>query len=186
MKLFVLLCCSFTFSMVSIAQEMNTHEKPTHHSFKGNTRLTIGLGHTHVSEGQVDGETEWLAMPSWSLNVDHWVSDKLAIGLQNDVILETFKIESHDKEIIERKRPWAIVPVVIYKPGKKLCLIGGVGAEVAQGHTLTLTRLGMEYGWHIPNNWEAGLALVWDNKWNYYNSWGLVFTFSKIWPKKHL
>jgi hypothetical protein len=178
----VLLCPFFAFSMAQDHHAENTVS--IHHGMKGVHRLTLGLGHTHISEGQVDGKTQWLATASWSFNYDYWLSDKWAIGLQNDLILESFKIEDHHQEIIERNYPWAMVPVAIYKPGKHLSLIGGVGAEFSSGHTLTLTRLGMEYGFHLPKNWEVGVALVWDNKWNYYNSWGIAFTASKIWPSK--
>ena len=147
-------------------------------------RLTIGLGHTHVSEGKIDGDTKWLALASWSLNYDYWFSDKLAIGLQNDLILESFIIEHGDKELLERSYPIASVPVLLFKPGKRLILIAGVGAEFTKENTLTMTRLGAEYGFHLPNNWEVGAALIWDAKWNYYNSWGIALTVSKIWPKK--
>lgn len=152
---------------------------------KGSPRLTLGLGHTHISQGVIEEKTRWLVAASWSLNFDYWISDKFAIGLQNDVVMESFKIEDKEQETIERKYPWSIVPVAIYKPGKRFSLLGGIGYEVAAGKNLTLTRLGMEYGFHIPGNWEVGAALVWDNKWKYYNSWGLAFTVSKIWPKKH-
>ena len=156
-----------------------------HHGMKGSHRLTIGLGHTHISQGIINGETEWVTAGSWSFNYDYWLSDKWAIGLQNDLVLETFFIEDKEEEIIERAYPWAIVPVAIFKPGKRLSLLGGVGVEIAHKKNLTLTRLGFEYGFHLPKNWEVGAAVVWDNKWNYYNSWGLAFTISKIWAKKH-
>jgi hypothetical protein len=85
---------------------------------------------------------------------------------------------------LERSYPFASVPVLLFKPGKRLILIAGVGAEFAKESTLMMTRLGAEYGFHLPGNWEIGAALVWDAKWNYYNSWGLAFTVGKIWPKK--
>jgi hypothetical protein len=97
----------------------------------------------------------------------------------------TFIIEHGDNEEIERKNPIAIVPVGMYKFAKRFTTLGGVGAEYSSGHTLFLTRLGIEYGWHLPQNWEVGIAAVWDNKWNYYNSWGVSFTFSKIWSPIH-
>lgn len=154
------------------------------HGMKGSHRLTLGLGHTHLSQGQIEGRTNWLPIASWTLNYDYWLSDKWAIGLQNDWILETFVvIHSGDKEL-ERKNPWAMVPVAMYKFANRWTAIGGVGAEFSEGHTLTMTRLGIEYGWHLPKNWEVGVAAVWDGKWGYYNSWGLAFTFNKIWPKR--
>lgn len=153
------------------------------HGMKGANRLTLGLGHTHVSEGKVDGRTEWIVMPSWSLNYDYWVSNKWAVGLQTDLLLETFVIENHEEELIERKHPLAVVPVALYKAGKNLTLFGGIGIEFSSAQNLSTTRLGFEYGFHMPKNWEVGAAMLWDGKLNYYNSWSLTFTISKIWPR---
>jgi hypothetical protein len=156
------------------------------HGIKGSHRLTLGLGHAHLSQGRVEGRTAWVPVASWSLNYDYWLSNKWAIGLQNDLILETFIIEHGDNEELERNKPIAIVPVGIFKFAPHWSVLGGVGAEYSEGHTLALTRIGMEFGWHLPKNWEAGIAAVWDNRWNYYNAWVLSFTFSKIWPHHKL
>ena len=158
----------------------NNEEIEYHNGLEGTSRLTIGIGHTHVSEGKIDGKTEWLTLPSWLLNYDYWLSNNWAIGLQNDIVLESFFFESGDNELLERSYPISSVPIVIYKPGKRLMFIAGVGVEFTSEETLTLTRLGFEYGFHIPNNWEIGVTLVWDNKWNYYNSWGIALTISKL------
>ncbi|HEX5668167.1 MAG TPA: hypothetical protein VFX73_05135, partial [Chitinophagaceae bacterium] len=163
-----------TMSFNVFGQEHTTdhvNQNVKHAGMRGSHRLTLGLGHTSISQGEFQGKTEWLATASWSLNYDYWLTNKWAIGLQNDIILEAFLIEDHFEEIIERSYPVSVIPVAIYKPGKHLSLIGGIGAEFASGHTLTVTRLGFEYGFHLPKNWEVGAALVWDNKWNYYNSW---------------
>jgi hypothetical protein len=160
-----------------------THPAPGHR-MQGSHRLSLGLGHTHLSQGEIAGRTEWVPIASWTLNYDYWLNDKWAIGLQNDWILETFIVKGRSSNEIERKRPWAMVPVALYKVSKNFTALGGVGAEFSHGHTLAMTRLGLEYGLHLPQNFEVGLAAVWDGKWGYYNSWGLAFTFSKIWPKK--
>ena len=165
-------------------QSNHDYEEIKHHNdLKGSSRLTIGIGHTHLSEGKIDGKTEWLTLPSWILNYDYWLSNKWALGLQNDIVLESFFIESDDSELIERSYPISSVPIAIYKPGKHLMFIAGVGFEFTNEQTLTLTRLGFEYGFHLPNKWEIGAGLVWDNKWNYYNSWGLAITISKLFIK---
>jgi hypothetical protein len=181
----------FACCIASVALGQHTaepHQQPGHatHSLKGAHRLTLGLGHTHISEGVIDGEVEWVTAGSWSFNYDYWLSDSWAIGLQNDLVLETFFVEDKDKEVIERSFPWSMVPVAIFKPGKRFSMLGGVGVEFAAEKSLMLTRLGVEYGFHLPKNWEVGAAVVWDNKWNYYNSWGIAITVSKLWPKKHV
>jgi len=179
--------CSAAFSQdekterAASSAKLEEHE---HHSMKGSHRFTLGLGHTHVSEGQIGNKTQWLGIASWSFNYDYWLSDKWAVGLQNDILLESFKIEGHDGVEIERDYPLAFVPVAIFKPGAHFSFIGGVGAEIAGGHSLTLTRVGVEYGWHVARKWEVGAAAVWDIKWKYYNTWGISFTVSRIWPKE--
>lgn len=177
----VLSCILLIMSNAAMAQNTKEHAKDANHGMKGVSRLTLGLGHTQVSHGKINGDTKWLSIPSWSLNYDYWLSDKWAIGLQNDLLVESFIIEDHEGDEIERSYPLAVVPVTLFKPGKHFTFIGGVGAEFSKGHTLTMTRLGAEYGFHVPKNWEVGVAVVWDGKWNYYNSWGLAFTVSKIW-----
>jgi hypothetical protein len=173
------------FNFSTKAQETKHTETESHHSMKSASRFTLGLGHTHVSEGKENGKTEWLVLPSWSFNYDYWLSDKWALGLQSDLILESFIIENNEQELIERSHPLSIVPVALFKPGKHLTFFGGIGAELAKGNTLTMTRLGMEYGFHLPKNWEISASMDWDGKWKYYNSWGFAFTISKIWPKKN-
>jgi hypothetical protein len=180
-KIFLFLLFAISFYSTKAQQTSDTsHQLP---ALKGSHRVTLGLGHTHLSQGEIEGSTVWLPIASWTLNYDYWLSDKWAIGLQNDLILETFIVKHDGDQELERKNPWAMVPVAIYKFGNHFSAIGGVGAEFSEGHTLALTRIGFEYGWHLPNHFEAGIAAVWDNKWGYYNSWGLAFTFSKIWPK---
>lgn len=177
----------FAFPVIAEAQhsgETSQQHNSDSHGMKGAGRLTLGLGHTHVSEGEMEGRTQWIVMPSWSLNYDYWLSDKWALGLQSDLILESFFIETPKEELIERKFPFSLVPVGIFKPGKHLSLFGGVGGEFSSAKNLVTTRLGFEYSFHIPGNWEVGATALWDGKWDYYNSWGLAFTFSKIWPHK--
>lgn len=170
-------------STALMAQNTEEHVKYTNHGMKGANRLTLGLGHTQVSHGEINGDTKWLSITSWSLNYDYWFSNKWAIGLQNDLLVESFTIEDHEGEDIERSYPLAVVPVALFKPGKHFTFIAGVGAEFSEGHNLAMTRLGAEYGSHISKNWEGGVAVVWDGKWNNYNSWGIAFTVSKIWAK---
>lgn len=150
---------------------------------QGSHRLTFGLGHTSISAGRLNGKTEWLPLASWSLNYDYRLNSKWAIGLQNDWILETFVVKQKSGSVIERKNPIAVIPVGMYKFSGRWTAILGAGVEFSHGHNLGLTRLGAEYGVHLPKHTEVGVALVWDNKWNYYNSWGIAFTVGKLWAK---
>ena len=172
------------FSGFIIHAQDNIHDdNESHFDMKGASRLSLGLGHTYVSQGEKEGDTKWLVVPSWSIDYDYWLTEKWAIGLQNEIILETFVIETNDKELFERNHPITIIPVGLYKPVEHLTLIGGFGAEFSENDNFATTRLGLEYGFHLPKQWEVSATAIWDGKWNYYNSWGLSFTISKIWKK---
>ena len=48
------------------------HHAGSEHGMAGTHRITLGLSHTNISQGQIDGDTRWLATASWSLNYDDW------------------------------------------------------------------------------------------------------------------
>lgn len=150
------------------------------HSLRESHRISFGLGHTHVSEGKIANKTEWLTLASFSLNYDYWLTDRWAIGLQSDLVLEEFFIESDNGEEIERSHPVTLVPVSLLKAGNHLACIGGIGVEITRSEKLALTRLGLEYSIPFPHHWEVSVETVWDAKWAYYNSWLLGITISKI------
>ena len=161
------------------------HHAGSEHGMAGTHRITLGLGHTNISQGRIGGDTRWLATASWSLNYDYWLANRWAVGLQSDVVLEQFVIEHGDQEQLERKYPVSIAPVALFKATKLLTLVGGVGVEYASGEAIGLTRLGLELGWHVGRRWEVGGALVWDNKWGYYNSWAIAFSASRLFGGNH-
>ena len=152
------------------------------HGMRGTHRLTLGLGHNHVVNSIVgeDGTLKNRALPSWALNYDYWLSDKWAIGVQSDIILESFVIEHGDQETLERSYPVLVAGVAIFKPFRHFSFVGGLGAEYSSEQTLTATRLGVEYGTHLGPKWEVGVAATWDAKWSYYDAWGLNFTVSHL------
>jgi hypothetical protein len=179
-KAIALGCCLFLVSnsFNCLAQQQQVHNN--NHPIHAKHRIAFGLGHTSISNGEINGKTSWLPLASWSLNYDYWLNNKWAIGLQNDWILETFLIQQKSGGSIERKNPIAVIPVGMYKFSNHWNAIGGVGMEFSKGHNLALTRLGIEYGTHISKKYEFGVAAVWDNKWNYYNSWGIAFTIGRL------
>jgi hypothetical protein len=163
--------------LLSYSQHNNESQ---HESMKGSHRIALGIGHTNIAEGLKNGEKQWIVMPSWAVNYDYWLSDKWAAGLQFDLILETFVIEHNGEEDIERDKPYSFTPVALFKPWKHITFTGGFGIEFSEEKDIPFTRLGVEYGWHLPNNWELGGELLWDNKLNYYNSWSIVLSVAKI------
>jgi len=181
---------SFIIALVLImittySQEAEKKETEKEEALKGTHRLSLILGHSHLSEGlQDNGKKGWKAVPSIGFDYDYWVSDHWALGLQNDVMVETFEVEDHDNTVIERSKPFSSVAVVIFKPGEHLSFIAGMGGEFAKEENFALTRLGIESGWEMKNNWEFGISLLYDIKWNAYDTWVFGFGISKL-LRKH-
>ncbi len=168
----------FVFPFLLLAQE--SEEGNAEEGLSGKSRITVGLGHTNLSEGEIEGKNSWLTVPSWTINYDYWINNELGIGIQSDLILEEFVIKDDKEEFIERKRPVSIVPVALFKPSERINLIGGIGYEFADGEDFAMTRIGFEYGVPLQEEWEVGVAVVWDGKWGFYNSYAIAFTISKI------
>ena len=98
--------------------------------------------------------------------------------------MKTFEVEDRNNTVIERTKPVTIVAAAIFKPKKHVAFVAGMGGEFASEGNYALTRLGIESGWEIKNNWEFGIGLLYDIKWNAYSTWVFGFGISKL-LRKH-
>lgn len=139
-------------------------------------RLTLTFGHAHVPNAFTsNGSKKWLILPTWGLDYDFWINKKWAIGLQSDILIQNFNIEvsegSKKGKILERKYPITLAAVAIYKPIKSLSVFVGGGQEYSSTEALWLTRIGAEYGWELPKEYEISIEALFDNKWEEYTTW---------------
>ena len=175
---------AFTIFLISAvtAQESEKKEEVVQ---KGTHRFTLVLGHSHLSEGiQDNGKKGWKAVPSTGIDYDYWLGNHWALGVQTDVMIETFEVEDHDHTVIERSKPLSTVAVAVFKPKEHVSFIAGMGGEFAKEGNFALTRLGIETGWEMKNNWEFGVSLLYDIKWSAYDTWVFGFGISKL-LRKH-
>ncbi|PKB15848.1 hypothetical protein [Flavobacterium sp. 5] len=167
------------FASFGFAQEKESTEEV----FKPHHSIALFLGHTHLRQGEVDGEKKWLALPNFALDYNYLFTEKWSIGLHNDMVIENFKVEDEDNQIIERSRPIASLLAAGYKPGKHFTFEAGLGGEFAKEEDLFVTRLGVEYSVELPNEWEFLANFVYDNKWGTYDSLGLSVGVAKKFGK---
>jgi hypothetical protein len=158
-------------------QETHSTKEPfsRHHS------LSLLLGHTQTSQGSQDGKKQWISLPSWALDYNYHFSRRWSVGLHNDIILESFKVEDHNthQEIIERTRPIATIAIISYTFLESFSAEFGAGAEYAKEGTFYLNRLGLEYAYELPHAWELKGAVTYDMKWEAYNSFSLSVGIGK-------
>ena len=157
---------------------IQANAQESHHTKKEFSRhhsLSLLLGHTQTAQGSEDGKKKWLAMPSWALEYNYHLSRRWNIGLHNDIVIESFKVEDHNthQAVIERTRPISSLVVASYKIREAISLELGAGAEYAKEGTFFVTRFGFEYAYELPHEWEVKTNLTYDVKWEAYNSFSL-------------
>ena len=180
MKKNLLILAAFILIIFS-APAQEAEKKEEEPSQKGTHRISLVLGHSHLSQGiQDNGKKGWKAIPSTGVDYDYWISNHWAIGAHTDIMIEDFEVEDHDQAVIERSTPLATVGVVIFKPKEHVSFIGGMGGEFAKEGNFALTRLGIETGWEMKNHWEFGISLLYDIKWGGYDTWVFGFGISKL------
>jgi hypothetical protein len=184
--LLLILLLSPIFSLITIAQEVEKKET-AEHEFKPHSTISLVIGHAHLFSGlDENGDKQVSTLPSWGIDYTYHISSKWAIGLHTDLILETFKVESHNgKETLERSRPIAPALTGIYKPNHHWNFLVGAGVEFAKEENFFLTRLGIEYGAEIRKGWEVFGTLAYDIKWSGYDSWVLGLGISKAFGGSH-
>ena len=155
--------------------------------FKSYHSISALLSHTMIKDGIRDGKTEWIAFPSFAFDYNFVFSPKWRIGLHNDLIFEDFIVASKNGEDetneLERSEPIASVLVGGFKPGKHFTFEAGMGYEFSKEENLFLTRIGTEYAVELPKEWELIVNLVYDVKWNAYDSFAFGVGVSKSFGK---
>jgi len=169
------------FIMVSsyrtMAQEGEPKEKETFRH-----RITVMMANSHIpSANKIEGQSSMFIAPTWGINYDYWFTQKWAIGLHNDVIMQQFKIEKHQgKEVIERIAPVAICAVTLFRPSPQWTFLLGFGREFEKDESFNMLCTSVEYGIELPNDWELSLNLIYDTKIKTYDTWMFGVGVSKL------
>jgi hypothetical protein len=168
MKKLLFLCYLLSFSFGAIAQseaeEKEENESESKHS------IAFVIGHARIGQGRnVEGNKEFLTVPSLAFDYNYWFSERWALGLHTDFLNENFFIENEEGEILERERPIAPAIMGVYKPSEHWAISLGVGKEFSGNESFTLTRLTIEYGVEIRKGLEVFGVLSQDFRWTAYN-----------------
>ncbi|UXP31789.1 hypothetical protein N6H18_15685 [Reichenbachiella agarivorans] len=171
MKTTTLLCLSLLCMHLCWGQ--NEEKESSEEKFKHH-KIMVVMGHTHVPAGiDNNGKKEWLVLGSWGIDYDYRITSKWSIGLHSDLVLENFEYDDEEGATLQRSRPLASTITVSRKFGEHFSVMLGGGGEFAKEENLTLFRVGLDYGWELPGEWEIAASLMSDFKINAYNSWVL-------------
>lgn len=173
LKSVIILIIGVCFCSKAIAQEEHEKEFLKH-------KVMLVIGHAAIPAGiDRNGDKVWTILPSWGFDYDYRFNEKWSIGLHTDIVVESFEYE-HNEIVFERTRPFTAVFVGSRKFGDHLTFVLGGGVELAQEENLNIIRLGFDYGWELPNEWELGASVMSDFKLDAYNSWVLGLGVAKL------
>lgn len=156
--LFTLLLSSFD----AVAQ----HESGHH------WRVSAVMSHTMIPTETAEGATT-LFIPSWGLDLEYWFNEHWAIGLHNDLELETFEVERNNNEFIRRQFPVVVTADALWMPTKRWVLLAGPGLEFDPRNTLKVFRVGVEYEYHLPDHWDIAPAFYYDFRVNAFDTYSI-------------
>lgn len=160
----------------SFAQEKKEEKKGN----KGAHQLSFMLSHSMIGEGIVNGSKKSISAPSFGFDYNYWFQNKWAFGIHSDLITESFKIEDNGGVIMDRSNPFAVVPAISFKPKDHSVFVLGLGKEFAKEGNFTLTRIGYEYSFELPQKFELSFGVNYDKKWNAYDIWTVGIIISKL------
>ncbi|MRX67468.1 hypothetical protein SAMN06265349_1011156 [Flavobacterium resistens] len=176
---------AFLVALISIFSNKIIAQENEEKAFSPHHQIGVSINHAHVFEGRDDeGNRKVLSLPAWGLDYTFQFHEKWAIGLYTDFIIEKFKVEKNlesgdEKETVERSYPIAPALMGIYKPNEHWSFLLGFGGEFAKEEDYFLTRVGAEYGYELPKDWEFFGTVSYDFKWNAYDSWGIGLGIAK-------
>ncbi len=151
-------------------EEEEEEEEESRHFF------SIMIAHDHVSQGIKNGDRTWLNLPSFMLAYNYMITERFAVGLAGDIIVEQFDVEANNlDEILERSYPIALVATGTYRVFNHLGILAGGGFEYAKEATFGMVRFGLEPYIVISSHLELVFNLSYDIKIDAYDNWNMGF-----------
>jgi hypothetical protein len=154
-------------------------------------RIAFFTGNTIVpSGGESEDHITTAIVPTLAFDYEYWFGRRFAIGWYNDFTLTTFFVETDREappgapssdsgnEIIQRKPVFLTAVVGIFEPVPRVTLYTGAGYEFEEEENLPVWKLGVEYSFPLPHDWDLALALAYDYK-EVYDSISVGLSFGK-------
>jgi hypothetical protein len=170
----------FTQTVSAQKEKEKEAEDKLHH------RVALIFSQAHIpAANEANGKKRVFIAASLGVNYELWFNRHWAVGLHNDITMQSFNIERKDNDkIIAREFPILSTIVAIYKPGKRWNFFAGPGREFEKNESFSVIKTGVEYGVELPKTWEVSFGVEYDIKINGYNTFLIGIGIAKNFLRK--
>lgn len=165
----------FSFSLTA-QEDLHSDAAKNDHHHHNTIRIAGLIGHTLIKS---EGSDSHIFVPSWGFDIEYWFSDKWGMGLHNDLEIESFIIKTENSEEIERVNPLVITFDLLYHLHNGIVLSVGPGAEIEQGKSYYLFRMGVEYEKEIGQGFDICPAFFYDQRFDGFNTYTIALGIGK-------
>lgn len=148
------------------------HKIEAHHDFK-HFRIAALLGHAYIPEAKSESD-EFVAIPTFGLDIQYWFNHKWGVSLKNDLEIATYLVEPKDGGTNEIVRDYPVIMAlpVLFSPWERthFTFILGPGIEIAPGKNFSVLRMGVGSEFKIGERWDFTPELIYDLKNGHINS----------------
>lgn len=172
-KIFLSFLLSSSVLAFANAQEVTTED---HHKFP-HFRIAGLIGHTFIPTTP-NGHDRTI-IPSWGFDIEYWFNHKWAIGLHNDMEIQSFVIERGQDEFLEREYPLVLTLDALYNIKDGLVLQLGPGYEIEKNENFFLVRAGLEYEIEMKHHWDISPTIFYDTRFEANDTWTIALGIGK-------
>lgn len=165
MKLMALYLFFLTVAISGFTQH-SPHNIEEKHQFK-RFRISMNIGHCYIPKAQFSNDEQLVVLPTWGLDFQYWFSEKIGIGLKNDIENASYRVRyrSNSSDLLFRERPVIVSIPVFYKPWNNgLAFMLGPGIELEENSNLFVLRVGVSYDFELGRHWDFAPEIVYDHK----------------------
>ncbi len=161
------------------------HSEHSEEAFKRH-RISFIWGNTLVPAGKnAHNEDSEVFFPTWGLTYEYILSHRFAIGWVNELEMTSYAVEHGNEAILEREYPFISSIVLIYEPFKGVILHAGPGYEFERNESFFIMKMGADYIFLLPKDFDIGFGFSYDIKNNLYDAWTFGLTLGKRLGKRH-
>jgi len=146
------------------AQNQDEHKEESHHEKVYPHTLGVFVGYTLIPKSVSSEEKQTFVAPTLGLDYIYKFNHKIGLGIQNDLELASYEIESGHNETIKREYAFVSAVVFIYEPVEWWSVFAGVGYEFEHHKSFFLVRAGTDFIKRFNDGWALALTFTVDIK----------------------